>query len=222
MYQEYDVDSTALSQAGWPSGEIKVSVSTDNGLTWSVGTNITNTVTPSGAPPGQCLSEAWPSMAEKVDGYCHILYVMDYDAGAFMLNEGAFTFNPMIYHKVSVDDIPTTPIVDNLPFHVSHTTPPASTDPPGPAQPKIFDLYQNTPNPFNPRTSIQFSLESVSEIDLSVYNLQGDRIATLVKGTYAPGKHTIEFDGSQIASGVYIYRLEADNRSIQRKMTLIK
>jgi hypothetical protein len=140
MYQEYDVDTTAMSQAGWPSGEIKISVSTDFGESWSVGTNITNTVTPSQAAPGSCLSEAWPCMAELVDGNCHVLYVLDYDAGANLQSEGAITLNPIIYHKVPVDLIPTTPIVENLVFHVEHMAPPLEANPDLTAQPNTCAL----------------------------------------------------------------------------------
>ncbi len=222
MYQEFDVDSSALSQSGWPSGEIKISVSTDNGLTWSVGTNVTNTVTPSGAPPGSCLSEAWPSMAEKVDGYCHLLYVLDLDAGANLQGEGSITLNPIIYQKVPVDEIPTTPTVENLPFHVTHTPPPPAVNPNPDLQPSEFALEQNAPNPFNPTTVIRFSLDEAAEIDLSVYNMRGERVAVVAQGSYTPGTYNVAFDGSRLASGVYFYRLNAGGRILQKKMLLIK
>ena len=223
MYQEYDVDSSALSAAGWPSGEIKISVSTDRGENWSEGTNITNTVTPVNAQPGECLSEAWPSMAELVDGFCHIVYVLDYDAGANLQNCGSITLNPIIYHKVPVDLIPTTPLVpQDVPFHVEHVPPPPSVRPGGEVQPTTFALEQNVPNPFNPLTHITFSLAAMQDIDLSVYNAKGQMIATLAKGPYSPGTHTVLFDGSNLASGVYLYRLEAGGRCLQKKMLLVK
>jgi hypothetical protein len=125
MYQEYDVDSTHLSAAGWPSGEIYVSVSTDGGLNWSVGTNVTNTITPQNAPAGGCLSELTPSMAKTVDGECHIMYVLDRDAGFVIWTEGSWTLNDVIYHRLSVDSIPTTPLVpQDVLFHVQPFGPP--------------------------------------------------------------------------------------------------
>ncbi|MBU1882601.1 MAG: T9SS type A sorting domain-containing protein [bacterium] len=121
MYQVFDVDTTAISAQGWPSGEIYVSVSTDGGLSWAEGTNITQTVTPNNAPAGACLSEITPSMAKTVDGNCHILYVLDKDAGTVVQTEGTWTYNQVIYHKVPVGLIPTTPLVpQNVPFHVEH------------------------------------------------------------------------------------------------------
>lgn len=222
MYQEFDVDSSALSSAGWPSGEVKVSVSTDGGATWSVGTNVTNTVTPPNAQPGQCLSEAWPSMAELVDGYCHIVYVLDLDAGANLQSEGTITLNPIKYQKVPVALIPTTPLVENLTFHVEHVAPPLSTLPESEKQPSAFALEQNAPNPFNPTTSIAFSLAAVSDINLSVYNLRGEMLMTLASGTYSAGNHAVSFDGSGLASGVYVYRLEAGGKNLQKKMLLVK
>ncbi|MBU1881730.1 T9SS type A sorting domain-containing protein, partial [bacterium] len=222
MYQEFDVDTSAISAGGYPSGEIKISVSTDNGLTWAEGTNITNSVTPSNAAPGECFSEAYPSMAEVVDGNCHILYILDLDAGGSPVGFGVATDNPVVYHKVPVDEIATSPIVDTPVFHVEHLPPPLSTDPEDGSQPNSFALYQNTPNPFNPTTSITFGLETISDVRLSVYNLMGEQIATLVEGVYSIGQHTVQFDGSELASGVYIYRLEAGNRTLEKKMLLVK
>jgi len=119
MYQVYDVDTTAISAGGFPSGEIYVSVSTDGGMNWAQGTNITQTVTAPSAPAGSCLSEITPSMAKTVDGNCHILYVLDKDAGCVVQTEGTWTLNQIIYHKVPVSMIPTTPLVQqNVPFHV--------------------------------------------------------------------------------------------------------
>lgn len=224
-YQEFDVDTSAISAGGWPSGEIKVSVSTDNGLTWSEGINITNTVTPSNAPAGECLSEMYPSMAEVVDGYCHIFYILDRDAGGSPITSpphGVPTYNDVIYHKVPVDDIPTTPIVDTPVFHVEHLDPPMSKEPGNDMQPNSFALYQNSPNPFNPTTSISFELDAISEVRLSVFNLKGEHISTLAEGTYSVGQHTVQFNGSGLASGVYIYRLEAGEQVLQKKMLLLK
>jgi hypothetical protein len=83
-----------------PSGEIYLSVSQDGGMNWSQGINVTETLTPGGSAAGQCLSELTPSMAKTVDGNCHILYVLDLDAGNVVQTEGAATLNSVIYHTV--------------------------------------------------------------------------------------------------------------------------
>jgi len=228
MYQVYDVDTTAISAGGWPSGEIYVSMSADGGQNWSVGVNVTNTVTPSSAPAGQCWSEITPSMAQIVDGTCHIFYVEDRDAGAIVQTEGTWTLNQAMYHAVSVDDIPSTPLVPQFPepggypFHVEQGS---GVGIPGAGRFETasnFDLAQNYPNPFNPTTNIQFSLDQVSNVSLKVYNLMGEEVATVASGTYGTGQHTVSFDASALASGMYIYKLEAAGRSISKKMMLIK
>jgi hypothetical protein len=118
-YQVYDCDTMAISAGGWPSGEVYVSVSTDGGFNWAVGTNVTETITTNNAAPRQCLSEICPTMADLVDGEIHILYCMDKDAGCVIQTEGTWTLNDMIYHRVPVELIPTTPLVEqNVPFHV--------------------------------------------------------------------------------------------------------
>jgi hypothetical protein len=88
--------------------------------------------------------------------------------------------------------------------------------------PKVFALDQNYPNPFNPTTNISFSLPTAGDVTLEVYNIQGQKVATLVNGFKNSGSHNISFDASNLASGVYVYRLTS-NKSVQvRKMLLIK
>ncbi|MBU94671.1 MAG: hypothetical protein CL669_03660 [Balneola sp.] len=85
-----------------------------------------------------------------------------------------------------------------------------------------FQLYQNYPNPFNPSTNISFTLPKTTNVQLEVYNMLGQKVATLINGRRSSGSHTVRFNTNTLASGVYIYRLRADNISLQRKMTLIK
>jgi hypothetical protein len=86
-----------------------------------------------------------------------------------------------------------------------------------------FQLMQNYPNPFNPTTNISFNLPNAADVNLSVYNLLGQRVATLIDGrTMNSGSHTVAFDARNLASGVYIYRLEAGNYISNKRMTLIK
>ncbi len=223
MYQQYDVDTSHISAAGYPSGEVYISVSTDGGFSWSVGTNVTNTITPGGAQAGECASEFYPSMAEKVDGYCHLVYVFDYDAGQGdpPANEGMITLNPIKYHRVPVSEIALTPVMPYYPFHVEHVVNPTGVRAEVPI-PKSFGLEQNAPNPFNPTTVIRFSLDNLSNVTLAVYNLRGERVTTLAHGAYQAGTHTMAFDGAGLASGIYIYRLEASGRKMERKMVLLK
>lgn len=85
-----------------------------------------------------------------------------------------------------------------------------------------FELKQNYPNPFNPITSIAFNLPKAGEITLTVYNMLGQQVATLVQGKMNAGTQTVQFDASNLASGMYIYRLQTANFVETRKMMLIK
>ncbi|MCK4460515.1 MAG: S8 family peptidase [candidate division Zixibacteria bacterium] len=81
---------------------------------------------------------------------------------------------------------------------------------------------QNYPNPFNPSTEIRFSLPAASHVKLSVYNIMGQLVTTLTDQRLEAGDHAVEFDGSNVASGVYLYRLQTDASIVTRKMVLLK
>jgi hypothetical protein len=88
--------------------------------------------------------------------------------------------------------------------------------------PTSFTLNQNYPNPFNPSTRINFFIEKSGLTTLSVYNVLGQKVATLLSGDLSSGKHTIDFDGSNLSSGIYFYKIESGNFSAVKKMMLLK
>jgi hypothetical protein len=85
-----------------------------------------------------------------------------------------------------------------------------------------FDLEQNYPNPFNPSTTINYTLGERSAVTLKVYDVLGNEVANLVNTTQEAGKHSINFDGANLASGLYIYSLNAGNFISSKKMMLLK
>lgn len=89
-------------------------------------------------------------------------------------------------------------------------------------KPLSFGLAQNYPNPFNPSTTINYTIKSAGAVNLSVYNLMGQKVATLVNEAKTAGTHSIRWNAAGAASGMYYYRLEANGQSITRKMMLIK
>jgi hypothetical protein len=88
--------------------------------------------------------------------------------------------------------------------------------------PNNFTLYPNYPNPFNPSTTINYELQNTEYVELSVYNLLGQRIATLVSQKQTPGRHQVTWNAAGFPSGFYFYRLKTENGSHIRKMQLIK
>lgn len=224
-YQVYDIDSTAFSAAGYPSAEIFVSVSPDGGLNWSMGTNVSETVTPGNAAPGQCLSEVCPSMARLVDDTCHIIYILDRDAGSVIQGEGTWTLNDIIYHKVPASEIDTSQWVPQypydpggIPFHVL-SVPVAPSTPERPSQFVMCDPY---PNPFNPTATLSYTLPQALRVKMTVYDLVGREIAVLADGWRRAGRHQVVFDGTDRPSGLYIYKFQAGDFRAWGKMVLIK
>ena len=88
--------------------------------------------------------------------------------------------------------------------------------------PTVVALNQNYPNPFNPTTQIQYALPESGNVRLDVYNVMGQRVATLVNDQKPAGYHTVRFDASRLASGTYLYRLQMGNHAITKKLLLIK
>ncbi|MEX0845448.1 MAG: DUF5689 domain-containing protein [Balneolaceae bacterium] len=89
--------------------------------------------------------------------------------------------------------------------------------------PAAFSLAQNYPNPFNPTTNIRFALAQSVDVNLTVYNLLGQKVKTLIGNKRMnAGSHTVAFDASSLSSGVYFYRLEAGSFVSNKRMTLIK
>jgi len=177
------------------NGELYAQHSSDGGITWSSPQNLTNTQTP-GCFPGDCYSEVYPSVANKIDENLHIFYQLDkgysYDL---------YPDDPMLYYKM--------PITRQDIGGFNHL-------------PSGFELFPNYPNPFNAQTSISFRLGEKSRINLSIYNLLGQRVITLVNCLQDAGEHKIIWNAKDISSGVYYARLEAGQGSRSIKMMLLK
>jgi hypothetical protein len=88
--------------------------------------------------------------------------------------------------------------------------------------PGKFELSQNYPNPFNPVTNINFDLPESGFVTLKVYDMLGKEVKTLVNGMQNAGYYTVSFDASQLSSGVYFYRLNANGFSSLKRLVVLK
>lgn len=88
--------------------------------------------------------------------------------------------------------------------------------------PGIISLDQNYPNPFNPSTKVSYLIPTAAHVLLEVFNIQGQKVATLQEGTQQAGTHEAVFDATSLSSGVYIYRLQSGSVSLVKQMVLIK
>jgi hypothetical protein len=120
---------------------------------------------------------------------------------------------------VSYNSLTGAPVTASVDLNLSVTT---DVSDPSAALPQSFVLSQNYPNPFNPSTAINFQLSAAGNVDLRVYDMLGREVAVLVTGVQSPGSHTVQFDASALATGVYMYRLSAGTMTATMKMLLLK
>ncbi|KAB2922963.1 MAG: T9SS type A sorting domain-containing protein [Bacteroidetes bacterium] len=105
---------------------------------------------------------------------------------------------------------------------VEYGTAPLSVPPDGPLPPFSFALHQNHPNPFNPSTSISFTVGRTGETELTVFDMLGRVVAVPFLGMASDGVYTVRFDAASLASGVYFYRLRSGDFSQTRRMMLVR
>lgn len=172
--------------------DIYVVYSRDNGLTWSTPLNITNTTG---------VEECFPSQTRVADNSLHITYQEKTDPGSFVSNG---TNNPsqtcdIKYLELSIAGIKKGNVgiskVEN----------------------NFFSIGQNQPNPFRDNTFINIEMKQSDKVNFSITNLLGQQIYNN-NYTFAAGKQTIEFNGSNLAQGIYIYTITSNGQSTSRRM----
>lgn len=132
------------------------------------------------------------------------------------MNQGLYT----VSLTVSDGNISDTKVINDY-IAVDITTDIDDNDP-GSNLPDNFVLQQNYPNPFNPTTEINFALPTVSQVKLEIFNIEGKRVALLIEDKLSAGEHSITWDGSAVASGIYLYKLSAGDFVETKKMVLLK
>ncbi|HQO08877.1 MAG TPA: FG-GAP-like repeat-containing protein [Clostridiales bacterium] len=171
--------------------------------------------------PEYTFTGAWVNNFDEDPGYVNNGNGLDYNlaAGSPCIDAGTLDFTSLVpveqFDLMNNDRIFGTTIdVGALESDI-----PSSIDSEIPSQ---FVLSQNYPNPFNPETTIEFTLPKEQNIELSVYNLKGDKLIQLVNSKMEAGVHEVKFKADDLSSGVYIYLIRSKEFSAQKKMLLIK
>lgn len=99
---------------------------------------------------------------------------------------------------------------------------PTSNENDGAATPKDYILAQNYPNPFNPTTNISFKLPDATNVELSVFNMLGQKVRMLISENLPAGNHTVTFDATNLSSGIYLYQLKTPKSTLTHRMVLVK
>ncbi len=129
-------------------------------------------------------------------------------------NEGGFGIN----HSFILSDNPSGFVFNNI-FGVFT---PVGVEKVDGLVPAVYELSQNYPNPFNPSTTIRYSIPEAGYVTVKVFNLLGQEVATLVNTQQATGAYEVNFDASQLSSGIYFYSIEVNNFTATKKMILMK
>ncbi|MEO8398650.1 MAG: T9SS type A sorting domain-containing protein [Ignavibacteriaceae bacterium] len=115
-----------------------------------------------------------------------------------------------------------TGILDSWELTINIMATPTSVEETSSGVPNNFELLQNYPNPFNPSTKIEFHITETSFTSLKIYDLLGREVSSLLNEDLTPGKYAINFDGKNLSSGIYLYKLDSGKFSQTKKMILLK
>lgn len=152
-------------------------------------------------------------------GYSAVLLIEAYLGGDFNSHyhssaDRLLYFNQTFYHRASKLALGTMAFLAGIKGTLFVDKPPAN--------PQVFALSQNFPNPFNPSTTVEYSLPHAAAVTLEVFNVLGEKVATLVAGLLPAGRHRAVWDASGAGSGVYFYRMHSGDYSETRRMMLVK
>jgi hypothetical protein len=191
--------------------EIAICISNDHGETWQDIIYLNSIETPE--LEGMIPVYAYPTdHIENLGddwGRIHLMFMDDNSYGSYVQGQGEYLGGEMMYAALDIH------------FGID-----VSADDDEIASP-LINYVHNYPNPFNPETTISFSLQEVAEISIEIFNLRGQKVRTVVNSQYEAGHHSVVWDGNDkrgraVASGVYMYRIKYEEDSISKKMMLVK
>jgi hypothetical protein len=198
-YQAFQPDTDRL---GWSYSDLWYVASSNGGNTWGSPQRISNT---------PLVDERYPSVSKwNAPGQFNIVWSQKTKSGLFAFpgstqapgadtvrtSQMFFRVNPIVFGGTAVDD--------------------------GNALASSFKLKQNYPNPFNPATKIDYTVGKTGPVSMKVYNTLGEEVFTLFNGSLDAGSYQLTFDGADLPSGVYIYKLTSGSYSESKKMILMR
>ncbi|MBX2992647.1 MAG: T9SS type A sorting domain-containing protein [Bacteroidetes bacterium] len=193
----YQALTNDTASNGLNYGDLFYSRSENNGVTWSVPVNLTNTPD---------LDERFPSVSRwNPSGFVNLTWQEDPEPGSYVIATPDAGARPSRARQVFY----------RLPI------PPVSVGEGGVVA-NSFKLSQNYPNPFNPSTKIDYTVAQAGLVSIKVYNLLGQEVATLLNENLSPGSYQVTFDGAKLPSGVYVYKMSAGSYQESKKMVLMK
>lgn len=201
MFCVFEVAQTQYTSYNYHYFDLFSSYSDDNGATWSTPINITNTTN---------IDEIFPTLSTTGNspGIMNLAFLVSECPGSNSFNQTGTPKCPnyWVYRKYN----PVTGFIIGV-NTISNEVP------------QSFVLHQNYPNPFNPSTKIRFELPKNEVVTLKVYDVLGKEIAIIVNNEYTTaGVKEVEFNASNLASGIYYYTLKAGNQTDTKKMVLVK
>ena len=213
--------------------EIYYKRSTDAGLTWSADSNLTNDPASQGVPciavSGSNIHTVWNDYR---DGNFEIYYKFSTDGGTSWSSDERLTtdagtsWSPSLAVSGTAINVvwgDTRDGNDEIYYKANPTgNPTAIIEPVEGTVPSSFELFQNHPNPFNPTTTIRFSLPRSQFVTLKVFDSLGRQVALLVSGSLSPGTYDAEWDARGFSSGVYLYRLQTATFTQTAKLVLLR
>lgn len=214
------------------NAEIYYKRSTDAGISWESDIRLTNNSAfsyyPSFAVSGSIVHVVWQDFR---DGNWEMYYKASLNAGVNWGSDTRLTNNPadsyspsvaisgFIVHAVWHDNRDGN---NEIYYKRDPSGNPTGIENTNSENPSSYSLQQNYPNPFNPTTRVSFSLPSVSQVSLKVYDVMGREVQTLVNERLQSGTYETTFDGSGLNSGVYFYKIIADGFTDTKRMILVK
>jgi hypothetical protein len=206
--------------------------STDGGISWGLDTRVTNniasTYSPSVSVSGSGVHVVW---YVNRDGNFEIYYNHSTDGGTSwganirLTNNSAVSAKPFVSVSGSAVHVVWMDLRDGN-YEIYYKRNPTGNvtgiENSNSEMPKEFLLEQNYPNPFNPATTIKYSIIKEGNVKLTVYNALGNKVVTIVNENKPVGNYSIQFNGSNLASGIYFYKLESGGYTDIKKFVLMK